>query len=351
VRATEGAGRFVVIGENVHATRVVLRKGSHVLSSPDGRDAIRFSDTDGGERLFRLPDAILASDEFRLGKVKHVKAALIASMSVGPEPDATDARDYLAWLVRRQIAAGAGFLDLNVDEISPDEGTQQDAMRWLVRLVEEVSPDVPVALDSSSAGVIRAGLEVSARPAGAPLLNSASVERVDVLDLAAEHGSPVVVTAAGRGAMPADAPERVANASAMVEAATARGIGLERLYVDPLVLPVAVDPEHGRSYLDAVGTLRAAFGPEVYLTGGLSNVSFGLPMRRLLNDVFIDLAVTAGADSGIIDPVANDLGRVLSQDRQSSPYRLAADLLLGRDPYGGTFLAAYRRGDLASVAS
>jgi hypothetical protein len=74
-------------------------------------------------------------------------------------------------------------------------------------------------------------------------------------------------------------------------------------------------------------------------------------MRRLLNDVFIDLAVTAGADSGIIDPVANDLGRVLLQDRQSSPYRLAADLLLGRDPYGGTFLAAYRRGDLASVAS
>ena len=125
-----------------------------------------------------------------------------------------------------------------------------------------------------------------------------------------------------------------------------RGIGLDDLFVDALVLPVAVDPEVGLHFLDAVSALRGAFGPALHLTGGLSNVSFGLPLRKLINDVFIDLAAGAGADSGIIDPVANDPRRIFAQDRASRPNRLAADLLTGADPYGGEFLMAFRSGEL-----
>jgi 5-methyltetrahydrofolate--homocysteine methyltransferase len=95
-----------------------------------------------------------------------------------------------------------------------------------------------------------------------------------------------------------------------------------------------------------VRTLRATFGPEVHLTGGLSNVSFGLPLRKLLNDVFIDLAAAAGADSGIIDPVASDPRRIFAQDRSSRPYAMAAALLTGADAYGMEFLTAYRAGEL-----
>jgi 5-methyltetrahydrofolate--homocysteine methyltransferase len=146
--------------------------------------------------------------------------------------------------------------------------------------------------------------------------------------------------------MPANADERVANARALVEAATARGMGPGALHVDALVLPVAVDPEVGGFFLDAVRTLRASFGTGIHLTGGLSNVSYGLPARRLLNDVFIDLAAAAGADSGIIDPVANPLDRIATLDREARPYRLAADLLIGADPYGSAFLAAFRAGEL-----
>jgi 5-methyltetrahydrofolate--homocysteine methyltransferase len=112
------------------------------------------------------------------------------------------------------------------------------------------------------------------------------------------------------------------------------------------VLPVAVDPEVGGFFLDAVRALRAAFGAQLHLTGGLSNVSYGLPARKLLNDVFIDLAVAAGADSGIIDPLANDLRRIAGLDRGARPYQLAADLLTGADPYGGAFLRAFRAGEL-----
>ena len=81
-------------------------------------------------------------------------------------------------------------------------------------------------------------------------------------------------------------------------------------YVDPLVFPVSVDGAFGRHCLDAIRELRARFGPDIHITGGMSNVSFGIPGRRLINDVFLRLAVEAGADSGIIDPIAIDVGRL-----------------------------------------
>jgi 5-methyltetrahydrofolate--homocysteine methyltransferase len=248
-------------------------------------------------------------------------------------------------MARRQAGADAHFLDLNVDEVTTDVDGRIAAMRWVVGAVEDAT-DVALALDSSSAAVLQAGLAAASRRAGAPLLNSAALDRLDVLDLAAAEGCAVVLSATGAGSMPANADERVANARALIDAATARGLGLGALHVDALVLPVAVDPEVGGHFLDAVRALRAAFGAELHLTGGLSNVSYGLPARKLLNDVFIDLAMAAGADSGIIDPLANDLRRIAGLDRGARPYRLAAHLLTGADPYGGEFLAAFRAGEL-----
>jgi len=347
MKTTRDGRPFTVIGENIHATRVVLRSGKRVATTADGREALVFAGPDGSTRLFPLPEAILASSEFGEGKVKHVRAALLAALG-SDTTEAAVGRDYLAWLATRQVAAGADFLDLNVDELSEKTEVQRSAMAWLVREIETVAP-VPVALDSSGTDIIRAGLEARDRSRPAPLLNSASRERLDVLDLAAEHGCPVIVSAAGGTDLPSNADERVANALGMVEAATARGIPLDRLHLDVIVLPVAVDPMVGDAVIGAIRRLRSELGPTVHLTGGFSNVSFGLPVRTLINDVFVDLVVEAGADSGIVDPVASDLKRVFAQDREARPYRLAADLLTGVDQYGMEFLAAYRKGELASA--
>jgi len=337
-------GSFVVIGENIHATRVVLRGGQRVVALDDGRPALPFTDESDAERLLPVPDAALDGPEGPKQRVKHVKAAVLAGMG-GDAVAAELGRAYVRSMARRQAAAGAHFLDLNVDEVTTDVEGRIDAMRWIVAAVEDAT-DVALALDSSSAAVLRAGLAAASRRAGAPMLNSAALDRMDVLDLAAAEGCAVVLSATGAGSMPANADERVANGRALVDAATARGLGLDALHVDALVLPVAVDPEVGGFFLDAVRGLRAAFGAGIHLTGGLSNVSYGLPARWLLNDVFIDLAADAGADSGIIDPVANDLRRIAALDREARPYRLAADLLTGADPYGGAFLVAFRGGEL-----
>ena len=336
-------GPFIVIGENIHATRVLLRSGARVASLPDGRPALPFTDDDGAAQLLPVPEAALegAGEKQR---VKHVKAAVLAGLAGGA--DAALGRGYVRFLARRQVEAGADYLDLNVDETSNDVDGRVAAIRWLVGAVEDATP-AALALDSSAPEVLRAGLAAATRSAGAPLLNSASLERLDVLDLAAAEGCAVVLGASGEQGMPASAAERVANATRVVEEATRRGMALSALHVDPLVMPVAVEPEVGAWFLEAVRTLRATLGPEVHLTGGLSNVSFGLPLRKLLNDVFIDLAVEAGADSGIIDPVASDLHRIFAQERGGRAATLAADLLTGRDPFGMAFLTAYCAGELA----
>jgi 5-methyltetrahydrofolate corrinoid/iron sulfur protein methyltransferase len=336
---------FQVVGENIHATRVLKRTGRHAVDLDDGSVGIGF-DTPGGERLV-LPvhPELAAAKAFESGKIKHVQSAVRHGLDGGAWADTAAA--YIRTLAHRQETAGADWLDLNVDEISPDSGFRREAMAWLVTTVEQAAT-VPVSIDSSDVAVLAAGVAASAQPRGRLMLNSASIERPEVLDIAAEAATAVILAASGEGGMPADAEERVTNAIRLVELAMAKAIPGDLLFVDPLVLPVAVTPESPVYVIDAAKALRAEYGDAIHLTGGLSNVSFGMPARRLLNDTFIDLCAEAGIDSGIIDPVASDLGRVFSADRASDGYQLAADMLLGRDPFGGEYVAAFRAGRLSA---
>jgi 5-methyltetrahydrofolate--homocysteine methyltransferase len=345
--AAEGAhGRFIIIGENIHCSRVVKRDGARGGIMPDGRPALRFPDGRGGEAWLPLPASIVESSEFAVnGRIKHVMAAVRAGLAGGP--DAETAVAYVRWMAERQIAGGAAYLDLNVDEIDHAVEGRLAAMVWLVRSVGPAS-SVPLSVDSSDAAVLQAGLE-SIDPAwagGAPaLINSASVERPEVLDLARDRGCPVVLSCTGT-VMPTTAEERVERAVEIVGMALARGLPPGALHVDPLVIPIGVDPLAGTAYLDAVRTIRARYGPDLHITGGVSNVSFGLPARRLISDVFLDLCVQAGQDSGIVDPVAADIRAALAPEREAEPYRLAAAMLTGEDAFGMEFIEAYRAGRL-----
>jgi 5-methyltetrahydrofolate--homocysteine methyltransferase len=335
---------FLVIGENIHTTRVVLRSGRHVIAEGDAV-WLAFTDVTGAERRLPVPAWHIQTDEHLAGRLKHVAIAVRTAMDGGP--DAETAVAYLQALARRQTDAGAAWLDLNVDELSPMLPVQKAAIRWLVERVQGWT-DVPVAVDSSHAEIIGEGL-AAARPGTRPMLNSASLERRSSLELGLVTGGPVVVTGAGAAGMPSGVDDRVANASAMVEAALAAGYPMGGIFVDPLIFPISVDGEFGRHALDAIRALRTRFGPEIHLTGGMSNVSFGIPGRRLLNDVFLRLAIEAGADSGIIDPVATDIARVmaLDVDAEGGP-ALARDAILGTDVSCRAFLRAYRRGELAA---
>ncbi|MFV2063150.1 MAG: dihydropteroate synthase [Chloroflexota bacterium] len=340
------AGSFVIIGENIHCTRVVKREGVRGGLAPDGRAAVHFPDGSGTEAYIPLPDSILESTAYTESKrIKHVMAAVRVGLAGGSE--AATAVDYVAWMAQRQIDRGAAYLDLNVDEIDHAVEGRLAAMVWLVKAVGPVS-SVPLSIDSSDAAVLEAGLD-AADPSWAggatPMINSASVERPEVLDICRERGTPVVLSCTGT-TMPSATHDRIENAQEIVGIALEKGLPPNSLYVDPLVIPIGVDPMAGVAYLDAVRAIREEFGDEIHITGGISNVSFGLPARRIISDVFLDLCVQAGHDSGIVDPVAADIPLALAPDRDANAYRLAAAMLAGEDAFGMEFIDAYRAGKL-----
>jgi hypothetical protein len=335
----------VVIGENVHATRIVRRNDARIGTDEQGREAIVFTDAAGSTRYVPITDEERESATYAEGRIKHVRVAIRAAMR-GDGPDAETALAYLESIVRAQLASGAHYLDVNVDEVSLDVGEQIAAMRWLVAAVGSWT-STPVAVDSPNVDVLAGGIEQAKQTGGsAPMVNSASLERPAPLDLALEAGGPLVLTATGESGMPNDADGRVDNATRMVERALERGIALDRIFVDPLVFPISVDGASGPHCLESYRRLREHFGPEIHLTGGISNVSFGLPHRQLLNSAFLLLAVDAGCDSGILDPVANPTAQVAAIDRESVPFRLAVDVLTGADPGCRAYLKAYRAGEL-----
>jgi 5-methyltetrahydrofolate corrinoid/iron sulfur protein methyltransferase len=347
VRQAEDGTEFIIIGENIHCSRVVKREGVRAGIAPDGRPGVRFPGDDEAETWLAVPDSIVESKEFETaGRIKHVMAAVRQGLAGGADADV--AARYVAWMAARQIAGGADYLDLNVDEISPDVDGRLDAMQWLVAAVGPVS-SVPLSIDSSDAAVLEAGLDaIDAAWAGGavPMINSASTERPEVLGLARDRGTPVVLSCTG-AAMPSSTQERIDRAAEIVGMALEMGLPLPSLYVDPLVIPIGVDPMAGRAVLDAISAIRSRYGDQIHITGGVSNISFGLPARRLISDVFLDLCVAAGLDSGIIDPVA-DVSSALNPDRDSEGYTLARAMLTGEDAFGMAFITAFREGRLES---
>lgn len=335
---------FIIIGENVHTTRVVRRKGKLVTNNDDGVESIRYLDRNKKRRYLVIPDSIKKTQDYEEGRIKHVKIAIQAAMS-GQNPNAGEGLEYLMRLVQRQLGAGADYLDLNVDEVSLHLEEQKAAMRWLVQTVQKMC-SIPLSVDSSNTEIIHAGLEASDGRDDQPMLNSAAPERLETLDLAKQYRTKVIVQAASVDGMPENAEERLSNASFMVDKALDNGIPIHDIFIDPVIFPISVDSQYGNHCFDAIRQIREKYGPGLHISGGFSNASFGLPCRRLINDVFMMLAIEAGADSGIIDPVTSDPRKILALDRQSTPYKLAEDMLLGRDEYCANFIKAYRKGEL-----
>jgi len=336
--------RFIIIGENIHCTRKVKRGGKRA-KVVDGREVIVFTDEAGQERYMPIPPAIQAGDAYKSGMVPHVAAAVELGMT-GSSEEQELAVAYLHWLARRQLERGADYLDVNVDEVSPDIEKRNAAMRWVVKVVQEVS-DKPLSIDSSEVATLRAGLEAyDASKAGPAMLNSASLERLDVLTLAKEYGCPVILMCSSASGMPSGLEDRLSNAEAIVAEARKAGLQDSQMFVDPLIFPASASPETPKAVLEAMRQIHQRW-PGVHVTGGHSNVSYGLPLRRLLNAVWLILAIEAGADSGLIDPVTCHPDDVLKIDRASKAFQMAKAGFLGEDPFFGEFIAAYRAGEIS----
>jgi len=343
-RAISSPDEFTIIGENVHATRVLLRNGRRVVTLEDGTEAVPFEGEDSEPRRLTIPEWYKKTQPYAQGQIKH----FIIAMMKGTSDDAAEREEGVAYVrreVRRQAAAGAHYIDINADEVHYDLEIQKRCMRWAVETVQEVSP-VPLSIDSSSSELIAEGLATYDGRVGRPIVNSVAPERPETLDMVAERDVRVIVMATSGTGMPQSAEERIENTRANVEEVLGRGLALGDIFVDGIVFPISVDGANGNHYLDAVRGIREVYGSDIHIGMGMSNVSFGMPDRRLINQTFIHLAIEAGIDAGIIDPVATKLGSVFDLDPESEPVKLAIDMLLGRDDFCMNYIQAFRDGRL-----
>lgn len=335
---------FVTIGENIHTTRIVKLGGVFHQKLDDGTDAIKYRNAAGERRLMRVPEHFTRTQPYEQGQLKHFMIAIWKGMNEEGEEAATGV-DYIEKEVHRQVKSGSAFLDLNVDEFSYRLPEQIEAMKWLVEKVQAISP-IPPSIDSSKSEIIEAGFEAYDGSAGRPMLNSVALERIDALDLVLQNDAAVVVTAAKEDGMPEDEHQRLENVAKITEAALAKGIVKSDIYVDPLFFPISVSGTYGPHGLNAIRMIRDEYGPEIHVTGGMSNVSFGLPKRKLVNEVFLRLAIDHGADSGIIDPIHVDIDKILALDMDSKPVQITTEMLMGNDDFCMNYIGAFRSGDL-----
>jgi 5-methyltetrahydrofolate--homocysteine methyltransferase len=237
--------------------------------------------------------------------------------------------DYIQILARKQAEAGSHWLDVNAGT-PPDR--EPDDLVWLVHTVQ-TAVDTRLCLDSANPDALRIALQAVRKT---PMINSISGEPdrlTGVLPIVAEFGCEVIALAMDDQGIPASVDTRLAVVRRLLQATRAAGVPDDKVYVDPLVMTIATDVQCGNVALGTMRAVRAEF-PQVHLSTGLSNVSFGLPVRSLINRTFLTLALAAGMDTAICDPL----------DREFKAALLATELLLGRDKHCLGYTRAFRAG-------
>jgi 5-methyltetrahydrofolate--homocysteine methyltransferase len=169
-----------------------------------------------------------------------------------------------------------------------------------------------------------------------PMINSISGERTrldGILPLVSKHGCSVIALAMDENGIPKGVEERLTVIRRLMDRTRSSGLPDEKVYIDPLVMTLSTNTESGVIALETMRAARAEF-PGIHLCAGLSNISFGLPARHLVNRVFLTLALAAGLDTAILDPF----------DRELRGELLAAELVLGRDRHCLNYTRSYREG-------
>jgi len=241
------------------------------------------------------------------------------------ERDAT----FVKKLATKQAEAGVNWLDVNAGT-HPNQ--EPDDLVWLVETVQSVV-DTPLCLDIVNPASLSAAFPVINKT---PMINSINgePERLErVLPIVAEHKCQVIALAMDDKHVPASGEKRMEIIHKMMVETRAVGIPDSDVYIDPLSMTVATNTNNALITLDTIRAIRQAY-PDAHITMGLSNTSFGLPARSYINRTFLTLAIQAGLDCAILDPL----------DREIQAAILTTELLLGQDRRCLNYVRASRKG-------
>jgi 5-methyltetrahydrofolate corrinoid/iron sulfur protein methyltransferase len=240
-------------------------------------------------------------------------------------------------LAIEQTKAGATYLDVNVGTAAAD---QEGTIQWLVESIQEVC-QTPICLDSQKPNVIAAGLKVLNADNGGMLnstpLNKKSDEDIldKYLDMATQAGPKVnvITLTMDKNGVPQDVDTRVAIAAEIVQKAMEKGFDTQRLFIDPIILPVKVPNAQmqPQNILAAIEQIQFLSDPSPHMTMGLSNLSQGTNERSLINRVFVAMAISRGMDSSIADVLDKDFMNVVA----------TSEMLMNKQIYSDSFLKVF----------
>lgn len=231
---------------------------------------------------------------------------------------------------KAQVEAGARMLEINC---GTRINTESEDMAWLVETVQNVV-DIPLSIDSPNPASIEAGLKVHK---GRALVNSITAEGArasKILPLVKKYNSSLVALLMDEKGVSKTLEERLVIAKKLLAMVADNGIKEKDIYLDPLLRPISTEPEQAARVLEAIKAIKSWGGAKTIV--GLSNISFGLPNRSLINRAFLAMALETGLDAAMIDPLDPEMIATLK----------ASEAILGKDEHCLGYISAHRKGKL-----
>jgi cobalamin-dependent methionine synthase I len=241
---------------------------------------------------------------------------------------------YIQDLARRQADAGAHWIDVNAGAFPSDE---VEKMQWLIGAIRQVT-EAPLSIDSPRPEAVEAGLALAGKE---PFLNSISAESeryTALIPLVKKYGARVVALSLDDSGMTDEMAKVWSVADGLIKRLEDDGVPPDHIFVDPLIRPVSTNGDYAMGALWVVEKITEVH-PQVHKTCGLSNVSYGLPRRKLVNQVFVAMAIAKGMDSAIIDPL----------DARMMANICVAEALAGRDQFCMGYITAEREGKFGEM--
>jgi 5-methyltetrahydrofolate corrinoid/iron sulfur protein methyltransferase len=245
-----------------------------------------------GRNLFfeRRSDVILIGERINTG-FKDIKQAVLDK----------DPRPLQEW-AKKQTDAGADFLDVNLGAVS----SKPEDMCWMINAVQEVV-DTAISIDTNKPKILAEAIKICRKPA---MINSttAAAEKLDaIMPIAVEHNASVIGVVMDESGTPKNADKRVENAGLILAKAMEVGLPTDSVYLDPIVMPLKFMQDQAQQVLNAVSQFRLFSDPPPHVSCGLSNLSSGTGHKKLINRIFLVMAISNGMDAAICDVMDIDL--------------------------------------------
>lgn len=246
--------------------------------------------------------------------------------------------DFIRDRAIQQTEAGAHYIDICAATVPEIE---VETLKWLIDIVQD-AVDTPICIDSPDPFFLKEVIPLIKKPG---LVNSVNLEKIPGSDqdkcdiifplIEGTEWGIIALTCDSEHGTPQDVPTRVKITKGIVEKAATYGITPDKIHIDPLVMALSTDNNSLLNFIDSIKEIKAIY-PTIKVTSGLSNISFGMPARKIINQNFMTLAIYAGMDSAIMDP--------LNKAVMSSIF--ATEALLGRDRHTRKFSVAVRKGKI-----